>query len=276
MMRFLVPVLASALAFPVAAQDLPIPSFWDARERIERPQMPDLPRLRFLTTVDFEPFNMLDANGQLTGFHIDLARDICRRLMLDAICQIQALPWDELIPALENGDGEAIIAGLAPTADLRDRFVFTRPYLKFPARFAVAKETSLTEPLHRSITGKRVGVIRGSGHETLLSTRFPSAEPVPFSRTEGMLGDLKAGNIDAAFSDGMRLALWLAGDEAEDCCAFAGGPYLAPDLLGEGLTIAVRQENAVLAAAFDWALRDIDASGRFAELYLRYFPVGFY
>ncbi|MCO6388333.1 transporter substrate-binding domain-containing protein [Aliihoeflea sp. 40Bstr573] len=272
---------AALLAFflsalvPAFAQSPQIPSFWDARERIERPQI-ELPRLRFLTTVDFPPFSSLDANNQLIGFHVDLARDICRQLSLDAVCQIQALPWDELVPALENGDGEAIIAGLAPTAELREQLSFTRPYLKFPARFVAARSAGLPEPLHRSIRGKRVGVVSGSAHEALLRAHFPDAVVVPFSRADWMLRDLKAGRIDAAFSDGMRIANWLAGDEPDDCCAFVGGPYLAPEYLGQGLTIAVTRDNADLATAFDSALREIDASGRFAELYLRYFPVSFF
>lgn len=272
----LLALLAAVISVPALAQSLQIPSLWDARERIERPQIAELPRLRFLTTVDFPPFNSLDANNQLTGFHVDLARDICRQLSLDAVCQIQALPWDELVPALENGDGEAIIAGLAPTAELRERLAFSRPYLKFPARFVAARAASLPEPLHRSITGKRVGVVAGSAHEALLRAQFADAVPVPFSRADWMLRDLKAGRIAAAFSDGMRIANWLAGDEPENCCAFVGGPYLAPDYLGQGLTIAVTRENADLATAFDSALREIDASGRFAELYLRYFPVSFF
>lgn len=265
----------SLLAQFALAQSPAIPSLWDARERIERPQL-GLPRLRFLTTVDFPPFNSLDANNQLAGFHVDLARDICRQLSLDAVCQIQALPWDELVPALENGDGEAIIAGLAPTAELRERLAFSRPYLKFPARFVAARATDLPAPLHRSIAGKRVGVVAGSAHEALLRAQFPDAVPVPFSRADWMLRDLKAGRIDAAFSDGMRIAGWLAGEEPDDCCAFVGGPYLAPEFLGQGLTIAVTLENADLATAFNSALREIDASGRFAELYLRYFPVSFF
>jgi polar amino acid transport system substrate-binding protein len=277
MMRAAILALFLAVAtIQATAQGPQIPSFWDARERIERPQVGDLPRLRFLTTVDFPPFNSLDANNQLIGFHVDLARDICRQLSLDAVCQIQALPWDELVPALENCDGEAIIAGLAPTAELRDRFAFTRPYLKFPARFVAARSTSLPEPIHRSIAGKRVGVVAGSAHEALLKAQFPDAEAIPFSRPDWMLRDLKAGRVEAAFSDGMRIANWLAGDEPEDCCAFVGGPYLAPDDLGQGLTIAVTDENSDLATAFDSALREIDASGRFAELYLRYFPVSFF
>ncbi|MHB2266204.1 transporter substrate-binding domain-containing protein [Aliihoeflea sp. PC F10.4] len=277
MIRAIVLILAAlATVAPATAQDTRIPGFWDTRERLERPALTNLPRLRFLTTVDFAPFNMLDANGQLVGFHIELARDICRQLSLDAVCQIQALPWDELVPALENGEGEAIIAGLAPTAELRESLAFSRPYLKFPARFMVARSSPMPEPLYRSIAGKRVGVVAGSTHEAMLTALFSDAEPVVFPRFEAMVENLQEGEIDAAFSDGMRLAFWLDAQEGDACCTFAGGPYLVPEYTGQGLTIAVDGDNAALALAIDTALREIDASGRFAELYLRYFPVSFF
>ena len=70
----------------------------------------------------------------------------------------------------------------------------------------------------------------------------------------------------------MRLAFWLAGSDASGCCRFAGGPYLAPEYLGTGLAIATSVDNPQLAAAFDYALQQIAVKGRFAELYLRYFP----
>lgn len=277
MIRAIAILLAAlVVATPAIAQNTQIPGFWDARERLERPQITNLPRLRFLTTVDFPPFNMLDVNGQLVGLNVELARDICRRLALDAVCQIQALPWDELIPALENGEGEAIIAGLAPTVELREKLTFSRPYLKFPARLVTTRSAALAEPIYRSVAGKRVGVVRGSTHEAMLRDLFSDTQPVVFPHFEAMVENLQAGEIDAAFSDGMRLAFWLDADERDDCCGFAGGPYLVPEYTGQGLTIAVDRDNAALAKALDSALREIDASGRFAELYLRYFPVSFF
>jgi polar amino acid transport system substrate-binding protein len=74
----------------------------------------------------------------------------------------------------------------------------------------------------------------------------------------------------------MKLGFWLAGSDSAGCCRFSGGPYLAPEYLGAGLTIATTSGNATLATAFDYALHQIAAKGTFAELYLRYFPVSFF
>ena len=76
---FIVLALA-AIAAPCRAADPAIPNFWDARERLAKPDISELQRVRFLTTVDFPPFNFLDTSGRLSGFHVDLARAICRKL----------------------------------------------------------------------------------------------------------------------------------------------------------------------------------------------------
>jgi polar amino acid transport system substrate-binding protein len=269
-------IILAGGALGLSAAAPTIPNFWDAKERLAKPDLTAQARIRFLTTVDFPPFNFIDSSGRLTGFHVDLARAICQELEVVAKCQIQALPWAELEGALAKKDGEAIIAGVAVTEESRQKHAFTRSYLQFPARFVTPRAKSLAEPLHDKLKGERVGVVDGSAHEKMLSDYFPEATVVPFKTQDEMLTDLKAGKIAAAFGDGMRLGFWLAGSDSADCCRFSGGPYLAPEYLGAGLAIAVAPDNPQLAAAFDYALHEINAKGTFAELYLRYFPVSFY
>lgn len=258
------------------AQQPEIPAFWDSQEQLPKPELSSLPRLRFLTTTDFPPFNFIDSNGRLSGFHVDLARAICRELGLEARCQIQALPWDELDEAMARGDGEALLAGIPATAEARETYAFSRPYMRFPARFAVRRASNITSIDAASLKGKRIGVLAGSAHEQLLRDYFPEAQPVTFSRQDWLWEALKDNKLDAVLGDGMRMGFWLSGTEASGCCRFAGGPYLAPDYLGSGLSIAVPVDKPKLAAAFDYALQQITAKGVFAELYLRYFPLSFY
>lgn len=265
-----------ALCGMAAAESPKIPNFWDLKERLPKPEITNVERLRFLTTTDFPPFNYLDPQGRLSGFHVDLARRICGELGILDKCQIQALPWSELDAAMSTGQGEALMAGLAINPETRDRYVFTRPYLEFPARFITLKASAIEEPIGKSLAGKRVGVVSGTAHEAMLRQLFPALKPVTYSQQQWLYDDMRDGKLDAAFGDGMRLSFWLAGQDAKACCKFAGGPYLAPSYFGLGLAIAVTPENAVLADAFNYALRELQAKGVFAELYLRYFPVSFY
>ncbi|WP_095082319.1 transporter substrate-binding domain-containing protein [Mesorhizobium sophorae] len=269
-------IAALSVAGTARAAEPQVPVLWDAKERLPKPDLSALPRLRFLTTTDFPPFNFLDGSGKLSGFHIDLARAICAELGIVDKCQIQALPWAELEGALQKGEGEAIIAGIAATAESRSTYAFSRSYLQFPARFVTQKSKDLTEPVFDKLRGKRVGVLAGSAHERMLRDYFNTVQIVPFDRPEELYADLKAGKLDAAFGDGMRLAFWLGGSDAAGCCRFAGGPYLAPEYLGSGMAIATRADDPALAAAFDYALQEISMKGTFAEFYLRYFPVSFF
>ena len=268
-------VLAAGAAQSSWAQPA-APSFLDARQRLAKPDASAFPRLRFLTTTDFFPFNFLDGSGRLNGFHVDLARAVCRKLEMLDRCQIQALPFDELEAALERGDGEALIAGLAITRQSREKYLFSRPYLMFPARFVVRRGTTVPEPVSKTLAGERVGVLEGTAHEEMLRELFPQAQAIAYTENSKLLEDLSAEKLDAVFGDGMRLGFWLADEQSKGCCVFAGGPYLAPEYLGQGLAVAVRRSDPELAAAIDYALQAIDADGTFAELYLRYFPVGFY
>jgi polar amino acid transport system substrate-binding protein len=269
-------VLLLAAGAAVSRSAPAIPYFWDADERPAKPDLSELTRLRFLTTTDFRPFNFLDEAGRLTGFHVDLARAICRELEIENRCQIQALPWEELAGAIESGQGDAVIAGLAITRKSREVYDFSRPFLQFPARFVMRRPEAAEEPLYEKLRGKRVGTLDETAHERMLRDLFSEVKPVVYTRRQWMLDDLRQGKIDAVFGDGMQLSFWLADDEEARCCTFAGGPYLAPEYLGHGLAIAVAKGNRDLVQALDYALRQIESDGTFAELYLRYFPVGFY
>lgn len=269
-------IATQSLAGTARAAGPQVPVLWDAKERLPKPDLSALPRLRFLTTTDFPPFNFLDVAGRLSGFHIDLARAICAELDIAEKCQIQALPWGELEGALQKGEGEAIIAGIAATSESRSKYAFSRSYLQFPARFIMLKTKAFAEPIFDRLRSKRIGVVSGSAHERMLRDYFSTVQVVPFEKPEALYSDLKAGKIDAAFGDGMRFAFWLGGSDAASCCRFAGGPYLAPEYLGSGMAIATRAGDPALAAAFDYALQEISVKGTFAEFYLRYFPVSFF
>jgi len=268
-------VLLAVPSVPVA-QSLIIPNFWDSNERFVKPTLTLRPRIRFLTTTDFPPFNFIDRKKRLSGFHIDLAREICSELGVLAKCQIQALPWDELDKAVEAGDGEAVIAGLAVTAASREKYEFSRPYLQIPGRFVTRRGSEIVEPVYESLFRKTVGVVANSGHKAYFERSFASRTARVFQTRQMAFNALKNGEIDAVFTDAVSASFWLASSGAEDCCEFTGGPYISEEYFGRGLAIAVKRGDTDLADAFNYALKAINDNGKFKELYLRYFPLGLY
>ena len=262
----------AALLAPAFAD--PAPSLWDPNLHLERPDLSGLRAIRFLTEDDYPPMNFARADGSLAGFNVDLAREICEELHIG--CTIQARRWDTLVDALETGQGDAVIASLAATPALRARIDFTQPYYLTPARFAVRKDGPLADATPATLAGRKVGVIAGSAHEIYLTTFFPESPRTTFANFTALRDALAQGAVDAIFADGLTLAIWLAGDSSNDCCAFRGGPYLESRFFGEGVGIAVRKEDAGLRRAMDWAMARIAQRGAYGELYRKYFPVGFY
>ncbi|WP_046119923.1 transporter substrate-binding domain-containing protein [Ensifer aridi] len=274
--RWILALSAVLAAGPALSQPKELPRLFDARERIARPDLTGLARLRFLTTVDFPPFNFIDQSGKLSGFHVDLAREICRELEIQAKCQIQAVTYAELMPALDEGQGDAIAAGIAVTAELRQRFAFSRPFMQLPARFVVNTKAAGSVANPADLEKKPVGVVSGTTHEAMLKAFFPKLEAKPFPDRNALMSALREGSIAAAFSDGMQLSFWVSGGVAAGCCVLVDGAYFSHRFLGEGLTIMNRNTEPALTQAIDHALLALSRSGRLEEIYLRYFPNGIY
>ncbi|WP_336287637.1 transporter substrate-binding domain-containing protein [Bartonella sp. CB60] len=253
-----------------------LPSFFGAHERFVQPDTTDIVRLRFVTTFDFPPFNFLDKTGHLAGYNIDLLRAICSKLNLEKFCEVEVIPWEELVDHVKNGNAEVIIAGLKETIKTQQDLVFTRAYLRFPARFVASQVVNLDEPISEKLIHLNSGFLLKSAHEKLFHSYFPEAKWQGFKNREELYKALQDHKIDLIFDDGFALSLWLNDPKSFDCCHFVGGVYMAPQLLGKGMRIAVAKKNAKLVHMLNYALKSLEDDGKLAELYLRYFPVSFY
>ena len=251
-----------------------VPTFFDLRSRIEKPDLAGIRAIRFMTDDDYPPFHFIGPDGQLTGFNVELARLICEELKL--VCTIQARRWDTLLPALEQKEGDAVIASLAMTPALRQRIAFSIAYYKTPARFAGPASQEPFEITPAALSGRTIGVIAGSAHEAYLKTFFPDAVRRVFSDPDAMRLALLRKQVDFLFADAIGLAFWLNGSEAGQCCAFIGGAYTESFFFGDGVGIAMRKEQPVLKQAIDYALTRLARDGAYTTLYLKYFPIGFY
>jgi polar amino acid transport system substrate-binding protein len=261
-------------AVALAAQPSAAPSFWDPALRLERPDLSGVRAIRFLTADDYPPLNFDLADGTLAGFNVEIARAVCEELEIG--CTIQARRFDTLIDSLTTGKGDAVIASIAATPATRSEVDFSIPYYQTPARFIARKGITPAVASVKALAGKTVGVVAGSSHEAYLTALFPEAKPKPYPSASALQSALKAGEIDAAFGDGLTFAVWLNGESSGACCAFFGGPFSESRFFGEGVGIAVRTDDTQLRKALNWALARLFTRGTYAEIYLKYFPVGFY
>jgi polar amino acid transport system substrate-binding protein len=268
-MRALLALLFAAFAMPAFAQALPYHADPSARDLV--PNLAAVPNIRFLTTADFPPFNYRDKSGELVGFNVDLARAVCADLAIT--CTIQAWPWEQAGKALEDGQGDALIAGIAMTPENGALYDFSNIYLMLPGRFVMLKDAAVDfDPAQ--LAGKSVAVRKGSAHATFVQRYLPESKPIEFDSEIAALEAVRDKKADAFFGDAMRASFWFNANP--ECCSFAGQPYFRPDLFGDGLSVAVASGHDAVRQAIDYSLVRLKKSGELDELYLRWFPVGFY
>ena len=265
---------AAAAAAAESASPSPgvvVPGFWDPRRRPERPDLSRIQAIRFLTEMDYPPFDYAGQDGNPAGFNVDLARLICDEIKVS--CTIQARPFNTLLDALNDNRGDAVIASIVSTAATRQRASFTDPYYRTPARFAARRDYPAGDVVPERLEGKKVGVVAGTAHEAYLKAMFTEAEVRPYASAEAAREALRNKEVDLLFGDGIALAFWLNGSDSAGCCAFRGGPFLESRFFGEGVGIAVKRGNDLLRQALNWALFRQWEKGSYTDLWLRYFPI---
>ncbi len=230
--------------------------------------------LRFLTSNDFPPFNYYDEEGNLSGFHIDLANAICREMVVR--CDIRVRNWNEIPLAFKGGDFDAIIAGIAVSKENFQTMDFSNSYMRMPGRFAILKSRPQPEPDPKRLSGKKVGVIEASAHQAYLKKFFSEAKLVTFKSQTQATSALQSGEVDYLFGDAIQIMFWLNGSLSKQCCKFHGDAYWDAKYFGEGLAIAINKGDMKLRIELNEAINQIRSSGTFEELMLRYFPINIY
>jgi polar amino acid transport system substrate-binding protein len=266
--------LGAAAHAQTAPADSSVPLLWDVTHRVEKPDTSGLRLIRFITEDDYPPFDFTLPDGTLAGFNVDLARAICEELQV--ACTVQARRWDTLIPSLDENRGDAIIASMQINAETRKHVAFTSPYYLTPGRFVTLRSTSLGAAIPEVLAGHTIGVVGKSAHSAFLETFFAKSTIKAFESPQALRAALRSGEIETLFGDANALSFWLNGTDAAGCCAFKDGAFLDPNFFGEGVGIAVRSGNGNLRRVLDYALAKLAERGVYADLYLKYFPIGAY
>lgn len=116
-------------------------------------------KIRFSTSATNPPFESFDGHNQLSGFDIDLAKALCKRMQAE--CTFTNLAFDSLIPTLKFRKSDAVIASLDITPERSIQVTFSDPYYENSA--TVVSEKGLYSSFS-DFRGERIGVENGATH----------------------------------------------------------------------------------------------------------------
>lgn len=187
-----------------------------------------------------------------------------------------------MIPALLSRKFDAISASMSITEERKKRVDFSDKYYATPLALVAKKGSSLVPELG-VLEGKRIGVQRGTVADTF-ATRFWAEQGVTvvrYARQEEAYLDLSAGRIDAAWADALVADGGFLKQPAGAEYAFVGGLYHGrtaeeKGVIGEGVGIAIRKQDAELKQKLDKALAAIRANGKYDEIRKKYFDYDIY
>lgn len=265
---------AAAVAFAVFGADA------DAKE---------WKKVKIATEGAYAPWNFTDPSGKLAGFEVDLANDLCKRMKVE--CEIMAQDWDGIIPGLNAGKYDAIIAGMSITAKRMEVINFSTPYANTPGALVVLKSSPLAkipvdknyhlernkadadkaiEALKVALKGKAIGAQVSTTHSNFVETYFKGVADVrTYKTTEQHDLDISAGRIDGAFAS---IGYWkplLEKPEGKDFVMV--GPTFTGGVFGQGVGAGLRKADDDLRKLFDEAITAAVADGTVKRLSMQWF-----
>lgn len=215
------------------------------------------------------PFNQLDDKGELAGFEIDLARELCARAALD--CVFVQQEWDQLLPALESKQVDAVMSTQEPTDERRARVAFGEPYLRMPSAFLAARKRQIRASSPADLAGRAIGVEQGSPHQAWLEETYGESEIRPYASLEEAILDLAEGRLDLVLGPKDALAAFMKHRREAQCCKLLADAPRDPGYFGEGFAMAFPKDARELRARFDAALKSALADGAYERVRAKYF-----
>ncbi len=236
----------------------------------------------------YPPWNSTNASGELVGAEMDLAMELCKRM--NVTCEIVAQDWDGIIPALQNGKYDAIMAGMSITEERMEKINFSRGYFNDPARIAVLKgsdlegletverltledidadEQATIDVLAEALAGKTVGAQIATIHANFVEKYLTDVDLRAYQTQDELNLDLQAGRLDAAIADNQAFKDFM--ETPEGANVTFTGPAMSGDVFGKGVGVGIRKEDADLLELFNKAIEDATADGTVTRISVDWF-----
>lgn len=221
----------------------------------------------------YPPFSQVTPDGEIVGFDIDIAEALCGEI--GETCELVQVSWQRMIPSLNDGTCDAIIASMSDTPARRQLIDFTVRYYRAPVRFVGPQDAGLDDD-PAALTDKVVGVQRGTINQSFMQVHYPATSLRIYGNQEHVLMDLSLGRLDAVLGEAPQLDAGFLNTPAGTGFAFFGSDHYDPALQGDGAAIGVRKSDPELRDRLSAAITALRESGVYDEIAGRYFDIDIY
>ncbi|MBR2499674.1 MAG: transporter substrate-binding domain-containing protein [Clostridia bacterium] len=215
----------------------------------------------FGTNAEFPPFEFVAAQGvigEFDGIDMAIADQIAKENGMTA--KIENMEFDSLLVALQNGQIDAVIAGMTVTEERALTVDFSTPYYQATQVMIVKEDSEIAKAA--DMADKKIAVIQGYTGETCVSEM--GYEYISFKKGTDAIMELVNDKADVVVIDSATAGKYVADNEGlkivEDAEAFASEEY----------AIAVAKDNTELLDKINASVEKMLADGTVSELAAKY------
>ena len=216
-----------------------------------------------LATGNYRPFEYHDEKtNKIIGYDIDVAEAVAKKIGVPL--EVTEMQFTGLIPSLQNGQADLVIAAMYITPQRKEVVDFADPYMDTGMVVAVRKDdTAIKGP--NDLNGKVVGVKTGATSEKVAQDMNEKGAKITiksYKETVDYLLDLQNGRLDAAIND---LLNQLEYNKANPTVKIVGDPFTKAQL-----GIAVKKGDKELVDLVNTVLKELKQNGEAEKMYQKW------
>lgn len=213
-----------------------------------------------LATGNYRPFEYHDEKtNKMVGYDIDLAAAIAKKIGVPL--EVKEMQFTSLIPTLQNGQADLVIAAMYITDQRKQVVDFADPYMQ-TGMVLVVNAGDTTIKSIKDLDGKTIGVKAGATSEKVaqdLKEKGANITIKSYKETVDYLLDMENGRLDASIND---LLNQLEYNKTHPNVKIVGEPFTKASL-----GIAVKQGDKDLANLVNSVLKEMKNNGEADKLY---------
>jgi len=166
--------------------------------------------LRVGTCAIYPPFDMVDKNGEIFGYDVDIDKMMAEELGVKL--EMVNTAWDGIIDTLYTGKTDILIIGMTITLKRMLRVSFTDPYFVHGQRLGVNKnrQPNVTSWEQLDKSGNVITVMLGTTGDFAATEMFKKATIRRFEAAPEMIMEVTRGQADAFQWDEPQVAIHVS------------------------------------------------------------------
>jgi ABC-type amino acid transport substrate-binding protein len=222
--------------------------------------------------TDNPPFTYKNANSILSGFEIDLIKELSKRLKKKAI--FIELSKEKVLNYIKEGKIDIAIGGIRVSKDIKETYTFSDSYIYSSLNFFRLQDNNtptsiLNDSLIQDVRSKKIGVIEGSAANYYLNYTLGNKNNIIIYKTnEELLLSVLSNKVTYIILDKVVFKYYQKQDKYKNLEII--GQDINSSYLAGGISILM-QDNSVLKKEIDLQLSNLKKEGIISNLSNIYF-----